>query len=254
MPSSFIGNERSLISQSCCWWGYFITAAAATQSFRQEKGELEQSPPFFSTQWSEFALYRKALESIAWEGWIKANCLFSKESTCGWVWYLVNCSKCYTTNRSLHETHLHRGKLSRFELKNTCVDTTQGGNLYATTDSRKCFILRIECSQEMSKAMSRCFHLSSLLIMCSSCAVITLLHSSYEAPVPGLDEKPNIVFILADDLGEQMGLKNPRKDRSRVHKSEKCRIQWRPLEQQASRGSTSGKFGQEGHSSGKAHP
>ncbi len=61
--------------------------------------------------------------------------------------------------------------------------------------------------------------------MCSSCAVITLLHSSYEAPVPGLDEKPNIVFILADDLGEQMGLKNPRKDRSRVHKSEKCRIQ-----------------------------
>ncbi len=138
-----VGNERSLISQSCCWWGYFITAAAATQSFRQEKGELEQSPPFFSTQWSEFALYRKALESIAWEGWIKANCLFSKESTCGWVWYLVSCSKCYTTNLSLHEPHLHRGKLSRFELKNTCVDITQDGNLYATTDSRQFFFLRI---------------------------------------------------------------------------------------------------------------
>ena len=95
--------------------------------------------------------------------------------------------------------------MSRFELKNTCVDITHDGNLFATTDSRQCFFLRIECSPEMSKAISRCFHLSSLLIMCSSCAVITLLHSSYEAPVPGLDEKPNIVFILADDLGEQMG-------------------------------------------------
>ncbi len=74
----------------------------------------------------------------------------------------------------------------------------------------------------MLKALPRYFHTFSLLFLCFSCLLVTVLDPPYHQLLP-MRERPNIVFILAYDLGKQISFKrNPSAAVLNVNKNSLC--------------------------------